>query len=88
MRYLLDPVQTSDVVQRVDARAEAAMKTEDLVLNEGGKGEVVEEVGEIFPNVRIAIFTQAFVIEAIDLCDLTRLMVSSENGDALWVSDF
>ena len=63
------------------------MKTEDLVLNKSGKGEVVEEVGEIFPNVGVSVFAQAFVVESIHLCDLARFMVSSENGDTLGITD-
>lgn len=63
------------------------MKTEDLVFNKSGKGEVVEEVSEIFPNVGVAVFAQAFVVESIHLCDLARFMVSSENGDTLGITD-
>ena len=63
------------------------MKTEDLVLNKSGKGEVVEEVGEIFPNVGIAVFSQAFIVKSVDLCDLARFVVSSQNGDTLGVTN-
>lgn len=64
------------------------MEAEDLVLNQGSQGEVVEEVGEYLPHVGVAVFAKAFVVEAVDLCDLARLVVASEDGDALGVSDF
>ena len=64
------------------------MKTEDLVLDQCGEGEVVEEVGEKLPDVGIAVFAQTLVVEAVHLCDLTRLVVASEDGDALRVADF
>ena len=60
------------------------MKTEDLAVNKGGQGKVVEEVGEVpvgqcqrlssgyilfnsLPNIGIAVFSQALVIEAVHL---------------------
>ena len=46
------------------------MKAEDLVLDEGGEGQEVEEVGEVFPDVGIAILSQAFVVETVHLSDL------------------
>lgn len=64
------------------------MEAENLVLNQGSQGEVVEEVGEYLPHVGVAVFAKAFVIEAVDLCDLARLVVASEDGNALGVSDF
>lgn len=46
------------------------MKAEDLVVDEGREWKVVEEVGEVLPNIRISIFSKAFVVEAIDLRNL------------------
>lgn len=47
------------------------METEDLVVDEGGEGEVVEEVGKILPDIGVAVLAQALVVEAVDLGDLT-----------------
>lgn len=63
------------------------MKTEDLVVDQGSEGEVVKEVGKILPDISVSIFTEAFVVEAVDLSDLTGLVVSSEDCDSLRVSD-
>lgn len=63
------------------------MKTEDLVVDQGGQGEVVEKVGEVLPDIGIAVFAQAFVVEPVHLGNLTRLVVAAENGNPLWVSD-
>ena len=88
MGYFLDTVQGSDVIQSVDARRQTTVKTKDLVVDQRGQGQVVEEVGEVFPDVRVAILSQAFVVESIDLGNLTGLVVTTENGDALGVSNF
>ena len=52
----LDPVQAADVVEGVDARGQAAVQTEDLVVDQRGQGQVVEQVGEVFPHVGVAVF--------------------------------
>lgn len=64
------------------------MKAENLVLNQSGKRKIVEEVGKVLPDVRISVFTQAFVVKSVDLCDLSRFVVSAKNCDALRVADF
>ena len=77
VRYFLDSVEGADVIKRVDARREAAVQTEDLVINQSGEREIVEEVCEEFPYVCIAVLSEAFIVEAVDLCDLARLVVTS-----------
>jgi len=71
MWYLLDAIKTANVVEGVDAGREATMEAEDLVVDKSGEGEIIEEVCEIFPNICVAIFSQAFVVEAIHLGDLS-----------------
>ena len=87
MWYLLYPVQRANVVERVDGWGQAAVKAEDLVVDESGKGEEVEEVGEVFPDVCVAVLSQALVVEAVDLGDLAGFVIASEDGDALGVAD-
>lgn len=87
MRYLLNTVKSSDVIESVDAGRKTTVETEDLVVDQGSQGKVVEEVGEVFPHVGVAILAQALVVESINLCDLARLVVATENGNTLGVSD-
>lgn len=63
------------------------MQAEDLVLDEGGEGEKIEEVGEVFPHVRVAVLSKAFVVKSIDLRDLAGLVISSEDSDTLGITD-
>jgi hypothetical protein len=83
----LDTVQSSDVIECVDARGETAVKTEDLVVDQGSEGKVVKEVGEVLPDISVSVFAKTLVVETVDLGDLTGLVVSSKNGDSLRVSD-
>jgi hypothetical protein len=88
MGNLLNTVERSDVIEGIDGGTQTTVQTEDLVLNEGGEGKVVEEVGEVFPNIGVAVFSQAFVVESIHLCNLTGLVVSAKDGDTLGVANF
>ena len=59
-----------------------------MVFDESGEWKVVEKVSEVSPNVRIAVFSQTFVVESIHLCDLSGFVVSSQDGDAISISQF
>ena len=64
------------------------MHAEDSFLNEGGEGDVVENLGAISPHINRAVFPETFVVEAIDLRDLSTFVVASDERDAVRVSDF
>lgn len=87
MGNLLDSVQCPNIIERVDTRREAAVQTEYLVVDESGKGKIVKEIREEFPHISITILAQALVVETVYLCDLSRLVISSKNGDAVGVSN-
>lgn len=77
MRYFLNPIETADIVEGINAWTQTSVKTEYLIVDESGQRKVVEEVCEVFPDVGVAIFPQAFVVEAVDLSDLAGFVVSS-----------
>ena len=58
----------------------------DLILDEGCEREVVEQISKVSPHVRVAVFPQAFVVEAVHLRDLPRLVVAAQDGDAVAVA--
>jgi len=81
-------IEGSDVIKGVDAGGETSVEAEDLVVDQGSEGKVVEEIGEVLPYVGIAVFSKALIIKPIDLCDLAGLVVATEDGDALRISNF
>jgi len=87
MWHFLDTVQSSNVVKGINAGRQTTVETEDLVVDQCRQRQVIEEVGKVLPDVRVAVFTQTFVVEAVDLRDLSGFVVSTENGDALWVAN-
>lgn len=62
------------------------MDAEYFVVYDCSKGEVVEDLCAIAPHIYGPIFPQALVIEAIYLGDLSTLVISSYQKDALRVS--
>ena len=64
------------------------MQTEELILDNCCQGKVIEEFSEAFPDVGVAVFSTALIVKSIDLSDLSGLMISSEDGDSVFVSDF
>jgi len=49
----------------------------------GGNGEEVEHGGAVLPDVGVAVLLLALVVEAIDLGNLTRFVVSTKQGHLL-----
>ena len=88
MRHLLNSVKLLDLFKCVDARRQASMKAENLVLDNSSNWKRVEQVSEVLPHIRVTILSEAFVIEAVDLSDLSGLVISSEDCNSFSVSNF
>lgn len=88
MGNFLYAVESANVVKGVYAGRETAVKTENLIFDERGQGEVVEEVGEMFPDGRVAVFAEAFVVETVNLGNLAGFVVTAKDGDAMGIADF
>ena len=54
------------------------MDTEDLAVDDGGEGEIVEYLCAISPDRDTAVLPETLVIEAVHLGDLSALVVSSD----------
>ena len=64
------------------------MQAEDLLLHHSSDGQVIEQVCELLPHIGISVLSQTLVIEAIHLCDLSRLVVTSKNGHTVLIPHF
>lgn len=53
------------------------MYAEYLVVNDGSKGKVVENLCAVAPHVHTTVLAQAFIVETVHLSDLTTLVVTS-----------
>jgi hypothetical protein len=86
--HLLYTIESPDIVECIDARRETPVEAEDLIIDQGCEREIIEKVGEVFPDVRVTVFSKTLVVEAVDLCDLAGFVVTTEDCDALRISDF
>ena len=86
MRHLLRSRNDPDLIQRTNVRTQTAVNAEHSTVDNGGEVKVVEHLTAALPDVGIAVFALALVVEAIDLGDLSRLVVSSEQCDSGWMS--
>ena len=59
------------------------MQAEYLRLHHCCQRQQVEEIRIVLPNIRIPVLSQTLIVEPIDLCNLTRLMVSPKDGDPI-----
>lgn len=79
MRDFLEALQGLDLGDRLDERREAAMDCKNVVLNIGGNGEIVKNIGEIFPYHSISVFCLALHVETVVLGDGAGLVVASDH---------
>ncbi len=63
------------------------MHAEDLIIDDGGQGEVVEYLGAVAPYIDGAVLAKALVVEAVDLGDLPGLMVPSDQPYSIRVTN-
>jgi len=88
VRNFLEAIEGPDVVEGVDGGAETPVEAEDLPVNQSRQRQVVEQIREVLPHVGIAILPQALVVEAVHLRDLATLVVASQDGYSVFVTDF
>lgn len=86
MRHLNLAVNGADLVQRIDGRRQPAMDAEQLIVNERRQAKIVKDLCAVLPNVLRAVLFHTLVIEAVDLGDLSALMVAADQRHAMRVS--
>jgi hypothetical protein len=64
------------------------MNTQNPVLNNGRKREQIKNFGTILPNIKTAILPQALIIKAINLSNLSGLMIAPQQKKLIPIPDF
>ena len=88
MRHFLHAVQITGVIECVNARTQSAVQAKNAIRDDRRHGQIIKGIRKVFPHVGVAVLSQAFVVKAVDLGDLTTLVVSAEDGDAGFVAYF
>ena len=71
MDDILTEVGRPDLVKSLDGGTQATVDTEDLAVDDGGEGEIVEYLGAVPPHSDAPVLPQALVVEAVHLGDLS-----------------
>lgn len=72
---------------QIEIQAEQVARGSHLVFYKRRHREVVEELGEAVPHRGVPVLAEAFVVETVDLGDLTRLVVAPQNRYAVFETD-
>lgn len=88
VRNLTESVDDLDLINGVDGRGETAVYAEDLVVDHHAQSQEIKHVGEIVPDVGVAVFPSTLGIEPVRLGNPAGFMISADKMDALGVSQF
>lgn len=77
----------TNLVNSVDGRRESSMYTEDTIVNDGRQTQIVKDLTTVSPDIGRSKLLEALVVESIDLCNLSRFVVATNESNPVWVSD-
>lgn len=63
------------------------MEAEYLAINECRQRQVIKQVRKEFPHIRVAVLSQALIVEAIDLGDLSGFVIAAQDRNSFPVSN-
>ena len=86
VRHLLLSIESLDLVKCIYAGRESTVQAENFIGYDSCQRQIVEQLDEHPPNIRMAIFAQTLIIEAVNLSDLARLVVAAQNRDAVRIA--
>lgn len=87
VRNLLGSGDDPDLIDSPDLGAQATVHTQDGPVHNGGKDKKVEYLAACLPNRGVAIFCLTFLVEPVDLGNLTRLVVPSDEYDSIGIPE-
>jgi hypothetical protein len=84
--YISGAHDTAYLLHGVEIRAQTAMHSEDLLVDDRSDGQAVEAIGERLPQFDV-VPALALVVEAIDTVDAGAFVVAPQNEEVLWILD-
>ena len=76
------------LVDRLQIRAESSMDTKYTAVNDRTESQIIKYFATVAPDVCWTILALTLVIETVDLSDLSGLVITTDEGDAVWIADF
>ena len=88
MRDLHSSVNESHLIDSLDLGREAGVDTENFSLDHSSDAEVIKHFSAVLPWVGVSVLSNGLVVEAVNSCDLSSLVVASQESDVSWVLHF
>jgi hypothetical protein len=85
MRDLLGTSNDTDLINSANLRAQTTMNAENFTINNSGEDKEIENLTARLPDRCITVLLLAFLVETVDLSDLARLVVATDEGDLVRV---
>ena len=71
----------------LNLRAQPTVDAQCGTVNEGAKSEIVKDLSARSPYIRGVVLLHAFVVKAVDLGDLSRFVIASDEGHSVGMAD-
>lgn len=88
MRDLLFPIQESHLIDSRQVGGESSMHAQDVAVDDGSEGKIVEGFVKVFPTIRITVFPVNLVEEAVHHSYIAAFMISPQQVDPLRIFNF
>jgi len=88
MRNLLLSIYSPNLIDSLQHRTQAAVDAKDAAVDDGAQGEIIKDFATPAPYVAAAVLALTLVVKPVHLCDLPRLVVSTDERDAIWIAHF
>jgi hypothetical protein len=85
MRNFHSSVNKSNLIDGLDLWGKSSMDAEDFAFNNSSNTKIVEHFSAILPWVCISVLSNGLIVETIYGCDLSGLVVTSQESDVSWV---
>ena len=72
-------VDRPHLVQRANIGAETSVHAKDFFVNESREAKAIKALHAVPPDAGVSVFSEALVVKAVDLCDLSRLQYKLKN---------
>lgn len=76
------------IINGPDVWWETSVDTKHFILYDGSEWQIIEYVCAVSPNIQRLILSETLVIETIDLCDLSTLVIPPNQSDPIRIPDF
>ena len=88
MRKVSLSIDIFDLVKSLYFRRKSSMKTEDRSIDDGRKRKALKDFCEPFPDSVSVVLFLTLIVEAVKFVDFSVFMISSEDGDSVFVFYF